>query len=213
MFVNRMLRAAMRCSARAGEPRATAVRNGRIGGYELRPLTRGRGRDLDRYDGLARFFHWVFAAGIIYASVMGYTIAHMARGPAHDFLSRLNMSIATVLIVLFPLRLGWKQVRIEPRAMPGVSVRQQSLAHGVHVVMYAAIFAVLASGFLMVPNGYSFFGVIEIHTPFAKGPLTDTFFAMHRASCALLAGLVTLHVLAVVKHQWIARNNVLRRMV
>jgi superoxide oxidase len=211
VIVNRMLRAAMRCSARAGEPRATAARNGRIGGYELRPLTRGR--DLDRYDGLARFFHWVFAAGIIYASVMGYTIAHMARGPAHDFLSRLNMSIATVLIVLFPLRLGWKKVRIEPRALPGVSVRQQSVARGVHIVMYIAIFAVLASGFLMVPNGYSFFGLIEIHTPFAKGPLTDAFFAMHRASCALLAGLVTLHVLAVVKHQCIARNNVLRRMV
>jgi superoxide oxidase len=211
VFVNRMLRAAIRCSTRAGEPRATAVRNGRIGGYKLRRLTSER--DLDRYDGVARFFHWVFAAGIIYASVMGYTIAHMARGPAHDFLSRLNMSIATVLIVLFPLRVGWKQVRVEPRALPGVSVRQQSVARGIQNVMYIAIFAVLASGFLMVPNGYSFFGLIEIHTPFAKGPLTDTFFAMHRASCALLAGLVALHVLAVVKHQLIARNNVLRRMV
>jgi superoxide oxidase len=209
--MNRMLRAAIRSSTRAGEPRATAVHTGRSGEYKFRRPTRKR--DLDRYDGLARFFHWIFAAGIIYASVMGYTIAHIARGPAHDFLSRLNMSIATVLIVLFPLRVGWKQIRIEPRALPGVSVRQHSVARGIHTVMYVAIFAVLASGFLMVPNGYSFFGLVEIHTPFAKGPLTDEFFAMHRASCALLAGLVALHVLAVVKHQWIARNNVLRRMV
>jgi cytochrome b561 len=36
---------------------------------------------------------------------------------------------------------------------------------------------------------------------------------VHRASCALLAGLVALHVLAVIKHQLIARNGVLRRML
>jgi superoxide oxidase len=211
VFVNRMLQAAIRSSTRAGEPRATAVHTGRSGEYKFRRPTRKR--DLDRYDGLARLFHWIFAAGIIYASVMGYTIAHIAGGPVHDFLSRLNMSIATVLIVLFPLRVGWKQIRIEPRALPGVSARQHVVARGIHTVIYVAIFAVLASGFLMVPNGYSFFGLVEIHTPFAKGPLTDEFFAMHRASCALLAGLVALHVLAVVKHQWIARNNVLRRMI
>ncbi len=100
-----------------------------------------------------------------------------------------------------------------PRALPGVSAGQYLLARGIHSVIYVTIFAVLASGFLMVPNGYSFFGLVEIHTPFPKGPLTDTFFAVHRVGCALLAALVTLHVLAVVKHQLIARNDVLRRMV
>lgn len=66
------------------------------------------------------------------------------------------MSIATVLIVLFPLRVCWKFVRIEPRALPDVSELQNELAHRVHILMYLTIFAVLVSGFLMVPNGYSF---------------------------------------------------------
>jgi cytochrome b561 len=51
--------------------------------------------DLDRYDGLARFLHWIFAAGIIYASIAGYTVARLSSGPERDFLSRLNMSIAS----------------------------------------------------------------------------------------------------------------------
>jgi superoxide oxidase len=166
-----------------------------------------------RYDGIARFFHWTFAVCIIYASIAGYSLTRIANGPVHDCLSQLNMSIGTVLIALFPFRVGWKLVRKGPRALPGVSARQQSLAHFVHGVIYVTIFAVLASGFLMVPGGYSFFGLVEIHTLFQKGPLTDELFVMHRAACALLSGLVLLHVLAVIKHQLIARNDVLRRMV
>jgi len=211
MSVNRMLQAAPHSRDSAGDAQAGIIQNGSLDGRNAHRLKRGH--DLDRYDGVARFFHWVFAAGIIYASVAGYALAQLSSGPEREFLSRLNMSITTVLIVLFPLRVCWKFVRIEPRALPKVSELQNTLAHRVHILIYLAIFAVLASGFLMVPNGYPFFGLFEIHTPFVKGALTDKLFVIHRASCALLAGLVVLHVLAVVKHQLITRNDVLRRML
>ena len=211
MSVNRMLQAAPLSRNGTGDAQAATIQNGGPDEHNARRLERVR--DLDRYDGVARFFHWVFAAGIIYASVAGYTLARLSGGPERDFLSQLNMSIATVLIVLFPLRVYWKFVRIEPRPLPDVSALQNALANRVHILMYVTIFAVLASGFLMVPNGYSFFGLVKIRTPFVKGALTDKLFVIHRASCALLAGLVVLHVLAVVKHQLIARNNVLRRML
>ncbi|WP_165096752.1 MULTISPECIES: cytochrome b [unclassified Caballeronia] len=211
MSVNRMLQTAPHSRNGTADAQAANIQNGGLDERNARRMKRGH--DLDRYDGVARFFHWVFAAGIIYASITGYTLAQLSAGPERDFLSRLNMSIATVLIVLFPLRVCWKFVRIEPRALPDVSELQNELAHRVHILMYLTIFAVLVSGFLMVPNGYSFFGLVEIHTPFVKGALTDKLFVIHRASCALLAGLVVLHVLAVVKHQLITRNNVLRRML
>ena len=194
-----------------GNAQAAPTQKGGLDGRNAHRLTPGR--DLDRYDGVARLLHWVFAAGIIYASIAGYTVARLSSGPERNFLSRLNMSIATVMIVLFPLRVWWKFVRVEPRELPGVSNVQRALAHKVHILIYITIFAVLASGFLMVPNGYSFFGLMEIHTPFARGALTDKLFVMHRAGCALLAGLVVLHVLAVVKHQLITGIDVLRRML
>lgn len=167
----------------------------------------------ERYDGLARLLHWIFAAAILYATVAGYALAQLSDGPLRAFLSHLNMSIATVLIVLFPLRVWWASVRATPRELSGVSATQRAIAHGVHRLLYLTIFAVLASGYLMVPNGYTFFGLIEIPTPFGQGALTEKLFAFHRASCAFLAALVVLHVLAVVKHQWIARNGVLQRML
>ena len=209
--VNRMPQAATHSRKGTGDTQAAPIPNGGVGERNARRLQRRH--DPDRYDGVARLFHWVFATGIIYASIAGYTAAQLSSEPGRDLLSRLNMSITTVLIVLFPLRVCWKFVRIEPRALPDVSDAQRVLAHGVHTLMYITIFAVLASGFLMVPNSYSPFGLIEIHTPFVRGPLTDELFVIHRACCALLAGLVVLHVLAVIKHQLITRNNVLRRML
>jgi superoxide oxidase len=170
-------------------------------------------RNPDRYDVIARFFHWIFALGIIYASIAGYTLTRLPAGHERECLSQLNMSITTVLIALFPLRLGWTLVRPKPRALPGIPVAQRAAAHLVHALLYFTIFAALASGFLMVPSGYSFFGLVEIPTPFAQGPVTRALFVVHRASCALLAALVALHVLAVVKHQFIARNRVLSRML
>ena len=209
--MNRMSRAATRSSTHAAEPLTVIAQDGESGlrGFSQREAGTERGR----YDGVARFFHWTFAVWIIYASVAGYSLTRIANGPVHNFLSQLNMSIGTVLIVLFPLRVGWKLVRIAPPALPNVSVEQHLLARVVHVVIYVTIFAVLASGFLMVPNGYPLFGLVEIHTPFQKGPLTDELFAVHRASCALLVGLVMLHVAAVIKHQLISRNDVLQRML
>ncbi len=171
------------------------------------------GRAANRYDGLARLLHWIFAAAILYATVAGYTLAQLADGPLRELLSGLNMSIATVLIVLFPLRVWWACVRVAPRELPGVSLTQRAIAHGVHRLLYLTTFTVLVSGYLMVPRGYSFFGLIEIPTPFEQGTVTAELFAFHRASCAVLAGLVVLHMLAVIKHQWIVRNNVLARML
>ncbi|WP_233889226.1 cytochrome b [Paraburkholderia flagellata] len=201
----------MSCGALADERSIVTAQTDHSGSRTLRRATSGGA--LDRYDGVARFFHWTFAASIIYASIAGYTLARIGSGPVHDFLSQLNMSIGTVLLVLFPFRVGWKLIRPELRELPGVSVWQQSLARFIHGVIYVTIFAVLISGFFMVSNGYSFFGLFEIRTPFQKGQLTDKLFAMHRVSCATLAGLVMLHVLAVIKHQLLARNDVLRRML
>ncbi|WLE62070.1 cytochrome b/b6 domain-containing protein [Burkholderia plantarii] len=167
----------------------------------------------DRYDSVTRFFHWVFGIGIIYASIEGYTATLLGNGPVHDFLSHLNMSVASVLIVLFPMRLLWKFMRTDPRKPSGLPAWQFALAHRVHDLLYVVIFVVLSSGFLMVPDHYVLFGVVRIDTPFAEGEVTRRLFTIHRISCAVLAGLALLHILAVVKHQLIARCDVLRRML
>jgi superoxide oxidase len=116
---------------------ASAVTTGHDGLIEHHAPSLKRSSNPDRYDGIARFFHWIFAAAIIYTSIAGYTLAQLSDGPVREFLSRLNMSIATVLILLFPLRVVWKFVRVEPRALAHVSAVQSRLAHAVHALCRA----------------------------------------------------------------------------
>jgi len=193
-------------------------------GYPVSPLTQThretasprpsrQTHPLGRYDRLARVLHWVFAVSIIYATVVGYTAGHITHTTWRLFLQHLNMSVATVLIVLFPLRLVWRLKRREPPPLPGMSTPQRTLAHAVHGLLYFTIAWVLVSGYLMVPQSYRFFGLLTIPTPFTRGPLTDELFLVHRVGCAVLGALVVVHVLAVVKHQWIARVPVLSRML
>lgn len=156
-----------------------------------------------RYDLLARSLHWIFAIGILYATAVGYALHIIPEGEVHDFLSRLNMSLATVLIVLFPLRLLWRMMRREPAPPPGLAAAQVSLARRTQHLIYLTILGVLVSGYLMVPDHYRLFGLLTIPTPFAKGAITEAWFIAHRVSCGLLTALVALHLAGVVVHTWV----------
>lgn len=166
----------------------------------------------ERYDGLTRLLHWIFAISIIYASVAGYSLRWIDDRPLHDFLSRLNVSLATLLIPLFPLRAMWKFVRTDPPP-PAVATRDLRLARGVQNLLYVAIFATLASGFLMMPHGYMLFGRIAVPTPFEKGEVTAEFGWMHSVCTAVLSGLILVHIMGVLKHTLIKSVNILRRML
>jgi cytochrome b561 len=166
-----------------------------------------------RYDLLARLLHWIFAIGIIYASIVGYALHFIPDGTVHGFFSRLNMSLATVLIALFPIRVWWRFVRTEPTEPLGLSPAQIKLARMIQALIYLTILSVLVSGYLMVPDGYQLFGLANIPTPFAKGMATEDFFILHRLSCAALCGLVGLHLLGVLAHTVVKPNGLLRRMI
>lgn len=178
------------------------------------PANRLASQHILRYDVLTRVLHWIFATVIIYATVIGYVLAKIGNRAEHDLLSMLNESFATVLLMLFPFRL-WRIIRRKrtvPAPISGIPLFQQKLAHTVHGLMYLTIACVLVSGYLMIPNGYSFFGLVTIPTPFSAGRLTHALFLTHRVSCAVLAAFIVLHVLAVIKHQLMGRK-VLRRML
>jgi superoxide oxidase len=166
----------------------------------------------ERYDLLTRILHWIFAIGIIYASIVGYALLWVTNRPLHDFFGHLNMSLATILIGLFPIRVIWKFMRKNPPP-PAIDPTQYKIARGVQTALYMAITAALISGYCMVPHSYSFFGLFDIATPFEKGTTTDIFFIVHRVSCACLAACVVLHVLGVAKHLLHGQPGILKRMI
>ncbi len=167
----------------------------------------------DRYDRLAQTLHWIFASIIIYASVTGYALEWIEDHSWHEALIRFNASLTTLLLPLFPLRLAWKYIRVDPTDPAGVGKKCLKLAYTVHDLLYLMIFSVLVTGVLMIPHGYMFFSLFWVPTPFEKGAMTNLFANIHSFCTTFLSALVLLHITGVIYHTLFKRINILRRML
>ncbi|HIC7213584.1 cytochrome b [Burkholderia stabilis] len=166
-----------------------------------------------RYDRLSRAMHWIFAAIILYTMVAGISLHFITYPAIWRFVSTLNMSLASCLIVLFPLRYLWSFFRQAPPEIRSIPKAQRAIAHLAHSLIYALVAFVLLSGYMMVPDGYWLFWTIFVKTPFSAGPVTEHWFALHKVACYTLAALVAAHVGAALKHHFVSKNDVLKRML
>lgn len=168
------------------------------------------------YDKITRYLHWIMAVIIIYATAAGY-VMHLVidSHPAFfHFLSVMNMSLATVGSAVFVIRWFWKYFRPQRSFSERQIPRWQlNMAHMLHGVIYQLMFVIFISGFLMLDTSYQLFWLIEIPNPVTSQDINGFFFIVHRISCASLAVVITLHASAALKHHYVAKNQVLLRMV
>ena len=165
-----------------------------------------------RYDRLSRFLHWSVAIAIIYVLLAGYAMHLVSSETVHNFLSVLNMSVATVITVLMTVRFVWRFFR--PAVAHGDHLRsvEKTAAEFAHEVFYLMIFCVLISGFLMLKHSFALFGLAEFPRLVHEDAVNDFFFIVHRISCIALVAMLVLHIAAVIKHQKIDKYPILSRM-
>lgn len=164
------------------------------------------------YDPLSRALHWFMAIVIIYATFAGYYMHVVVDRdpPLFNFLSILNMSMATLITPLFLLRWGWRYFR--PKVVEEANPHHQ-LAHLAHSLLYILMAIVLLSGFLMLDKGYMLFWFYFVPNPISSAEINAFFFSVHRAGCMSLGALVILHAAAALYHHFGRRNRMLYRML
>ncbi|WP_412021947.1 cytochrome b [Burkholderia cepacia] len=97
---------------------------------------------------------------ILYTMAAGFAL-HIITDPGlWRFVSTLNMSLASGLIVLFSLRYVWSFFRRTPPDVESVPRGQRAIARLVHSLIYVLVAFVLFSGFVMAPDGYWLFGIV-----------------------------------------------------
>ncbi|MCG9595395.1 cytochrome b/b6 domain-containing protein [Vibrio sp. Isolate25] len=166
------------------------------------------------YDRASKVFHWLMAIIILYTTIAGYGMHFTTVGsPTFNFLSTLNMSLATIAVPVFLARWVWKYFRPSFNDELNTSSFQKNMAKLIHSLMYFTMFGVFTSGFLMLEHPYYFFWVIEINHFITEPEVSSFFFKVHRFSCLILASLVTLHILAVIHHHVIRKNKILKLMI
>lgn len=173
---------------------------------------------LERYTYTAMLFHWLIAVLVVAAFTLGLVMTDIpGLTPTKLRYFSWHKWLGVTVLMLAVLRVLWRLFHQSP-AYPGTMARwQQSAANGLHILLYLLIFAVPLSGyFYSLASGVPvvYLGLVELPVLIGANPeLKPVLKAVHYWLNMLLAGSVGLHVAAALKHQFVDRDGVLRRML
>ena len=169
-----------------------------------------------RYATPAIVLHWLIAALVIALIALGWWMQEIPKqppGPRADMYN-LHKSIGLLAGVFIAAMLAWRATH-RPPELPPMPRWQAQLAHVLHVVLYLLLATVAVTGYLgSAFSGYpvKFFGW-TLPAWAGKNPeIKDWMSAAHLVLAWTLAVAFVLHMAGVVKHTWVNRDGLLRRM-
>jgi cytochrome b561 len=167
----------------------------------------------------AKIFHWLVAAAVLVLLGHGWWMTHMTPRPERIANYAWHAALGYDVLALMVLRLLWRLSQPVP-ALPADSKPWERLAAALgHWLLYGLLIASslvgwALAGTMRTPLRLDLFGV-----PFPQiygsggsvshGQLEST----HRMLAYALAALVVVHVAGALRHHFIKRNSVMRRML
>lgn len=168
------------------------------------------------YGAVAKSFHWILFFMLAFSVVAGNFLASMPKGPEKLQAAGMHKSFGVIILLLVLVRLAWKLMNPTPKTSNGATPMEEMLAHGMHWLLYALMFAQPLSGILMTQSaGYpvSVFGLFELPILIDKAPSSAEFLRdAHGMIWILLAISVFGHIGAAMFHHFIRKDGVLRSM-
>ncbi len=165
---------------------------------------------------LSKALHWIIVLLIINQWVIAQR-AEELTGFAKFKALAWHKSFGMTILMLAVIRLAWRLANPVPDLSTETRPWERRLANGSHLLLYLLIFAMPLTGWLMSSAkayGVSWFNLFAF--PDLVGRSERVYETMHSLHEWLFAALVTvalLHVAGALKHHFIDRNNVLRRML
>lgn len=178
-----------------------------------------------RYTLVAIILHWVMALGILALAGIGLAMTHLKLDLLTLFqLYQLHKSIGITILLAAILRLVWRLAN-RPPALPSSMTRlARKAAEGSHFLLYFFLIALPLTGWALVSASVLdiptvLYGVVPWpHLPILstlddKKPVEDALKLVHAYGAWALIALVAAHAGAALHHHFIAKNDVLRRML
>ncbi len=173
--------------------------------------------DTARYGAVAQFFHWAIVVLVVTQFVLASIADELPLGAAKVIMLARHKSVGITILGLVLLRLLWRWLNPVP-AVPEATAPWQRLAARVsHFLLYALLLVTPVFGWLMSSARnfpVSWFGVFTL--PDFIQPSEQAFDFFHQAHEMLAVSLLIValvHMAAALKHHFIDRDNVLRRML
>lgn len=174
-----------------------------------------------RYTAVAVTLHWVMGLAFLFMLASGFGREYLELDKSlKSLLMQWHKATGVLLLLGFVLRIGWRLLH-RPPALPLSLPRFERIgAKAGHWLLYATMFVMPFSGWVMSSaSGYSpstdVFGWFQWpHVPNLEGEKAIGGFAhsSHLIVAWVFTGLIAAHILAVIKHAVVDKQNLLTRM-
>ncbi len=179
---------------------------------------------------ITRLIHWTMAILIVGTLGLGLYMVQIETDLINRYLqTQWHKSFGFTIFVLALVRIGWRLWSPAHPALPTEMQNwQENSAKISHYLLYILMLAIPITGWLLAsasplndPDASPFqiknmvFELFELPDPFTKGSqsVTDFLRFVHLNAALSLAILLVIHAGAALKHHFIDRDNVLRRMI
>lgn len=169
-----------------------------------------------RYDAVAMALHWIMAILMVIMIFFGEDLMDEDGG---TFLPSIHVSIGTAILALTVVRLAWRLMNPPPALPATMAPWEQTLSKLTHVLFYLLMIGLPITGWLAFGDfvreepgmaGVRMFGLFAVPGAPVMGEFVKE---IHEVGSKVAMVLVILHVLAALKHQFVNRDDILRRML
>jgi cytochrome b561 len=173
---------------------------------------------MKKYTKTAMFFHWLIALMIIATFCFGLIMADMPGiTPTKLRFYSWHKWAGITIFGLTCLRLLWRLTHTPPEYPSFMPEWQKKAASGLHIFLYILVFCIPVSGYLYslsagVPVVY--LGIFPMPVIMEPNPeLKPLLREVHYYLNMTLLACFSLHVLAALKHQFVDRDGMMKRML
>lgn len=160
--------------------------------------------------------HWFIALAVISQLCIGLFFANLSDGdPRRGDLFRMHATLGLTILLVMLARFAWRQANPVPALPDTLKPAEKWIAIANHWAFYALLIGLPIGGYLMVnAHGFAvpFFGARLPKLLSESEAMEEVFEFLHIGGAFLLMGLIALHVAAALRHEFVLRDNTLRRM-
>jgi cytochrome b561 len=170
-----------------------------------------------RWGHVSQFLHWLIVALIITQVILASIAEDLPIGVKKIAMFGRHKSVGITILGLAVIRLLWRWANPTPLLPTTLKPYERALAGLTHFGLYLILFAMPLTGWMMTSaRGFpvSWFGFFQLPDFVPKDQtLYKAMKETHDTLALALYAIVTLHVLAALKHHFFLKDDVLRRML
>ena len=167
-----------------------------------------------KYGLLSKLFHWLTAAGLIIQIPLGFYLVDLDFDQTRVNIENYHILFGLIIFYVTLIRLIFKLFTPTPDFKGSSFPGQKFIARLNHLLLYLTLLTVTSSGILKkLFNGESlviFFKKINLAYNYE---ISEQFYSIHILANYVLIGLISLHILAVLFHKFLLKENILKRII